>query len=42
LYLLRSPANARRLFAAMDRMERGTGGMVEVELNELIDPDQTR
>ncbi|MBS2537213.1 type II toxin-antitoxin system prevent-host-death family antitoxin [Catenulispora sp. NF23] len=40
LYLLRSPANARRLFAAIDRMERGTGAAVEIQLDELIDPDQ--
>lgn len=38
LYLLRSPANARRLFAAIDRMERGTA-TVEVQLDELIDPE---
>lgn len=38
LYLLRSPANARRLFAAIDRMERGIA-TVEVQLDELIDPE---
>ena len=39
LYLLRSPANARRLFAAIDRMERGSGAAVEVQLDELADPE---
>jgi len=32
LYLLRSPANARRLLAAIDRMENGEG-----QVRELID-----
>ncbi|NUR60442.1 MAG: type II toxin-antitoxin system prevent-host-death family antitoxin [Catenulispora sp.] len=39
LYLLRSPANARRLMAAIDRMEHGDGAVVEVQLDDLADPD---
>ena len=35
LYLMRSPANARRLLAAIERMENGGG-----EVHELIDPDE--
>ena len=34
LYLLRSPANARRLLGAIERMENGEG-----QVRELIDPD---
>ncbi|GAA2039126.1 YoeB-YefM toxin-antitoxin system antitoxin YefM [Catenulispora yoronensis] len=34
LYLLRSPANARRLFHAIEEMESGGG-----QVRELIDPD---
>jgi antitoxin YefM len=41
LYLLRSPANARRLLAAIERMEHGNGGAVEVQLDELVDPERT-
>ena len=33
-YLLRSPENARRLLAAIDRLESGGG-----ETRELLDPD---
>jgi antitoxin YefM len=40
LYLFRSPANARRLLAAIDRMERGTGPAVEVQLDELSDAEE--
>jgi antitoxin YefM len=32
-YLLRSPENARRLLAAIDRLEQGAG-----ETHELVDP----
>ncbi len=34
-YLLRSPANARRLLAAIDRLEQGKG-----EVHELIEVDE--
>jgi antitoxin YefM len=33
-YLLRSPENARRLLASIDRLENGGG-----EAHELLDPD---
>ena len=33
-YLLRSPANARRLLDAMERLENGRG-----EAHDLVDPD---
>lgn len=34
-YLMRSPANARRLLDAMERLEAGSG-----ETHDLIDPDE--
>jgi antitoxin YefM len=34
-YLLRSPENARRLLAAIDRLEHGAG-----EAHELVDPSE--
>ena len=34
-YLLRSPENARRLLAAIDRLEQGAG-----ETHELVDPSE--
>jgi antitoxin YefM len=34
-YLMRSPANARRLLDAMERLEAGDG-----EPHDLLDPDQ--
>ena len=36
LYLLRSPANARRLFDAIERLENGEG-----QIRELIDPGES-
>ena len=33
-YLLRSPENARRLLAAIDRLENGAGSV-----HDLVDPD---
>jgi antitoxin YefM len=33
-YLLRSPENARRLLAAIDRLENGAGAV-----HDLVDPD---
>ena len=35
VHLIRSPANARRLFDAMERMERGEG-----QIHELIEVDE--